>query len=158
MILSSCSSLKNMNYYEETKNLLNDTNFYCCLKRFENNYWIEEIEYQFKQKTFSYLDSLKSYDFDDVIAIEDSITNLSVHQSFLKIDYRKVLHDLKISERRKMENNAECDCNEKVILSIPIFNNTQNKAIVESNERTYLFKKNDSNIWEYYGPGITISY
>ena len=145
-----------MNYYEETVKFVNDTDIYNCLRKFENNFWINDIENSLGQKTQMHLDSMDSWDFDDLVKLEDTLSTVSVHGNDLIINYREVLQDLKLSNKRRFKKNAICLEASKENYSLPVFNIQRNKAIVESKGRTYIFVMDEAGKWKFERPGIII--
>jgi hypothetical protein len=145
-----------MNYYEETLKFVDETDIYNCLRKFENNYWINDIKSSKTEKINRHLDTMNSWDFDDLGVIEDTLSTLTIHLNDLTINYEEVLHDLKLSNKRWIPHSSKCLDDSKGNYSIPVFNIQRNRAVVESKGRTYIFEKDEAGKWKFERPGIII--
>lgn len=147
-----------MNYYDETVKFFNDTKIPICYKKIDNQFWIKEVKDRKREEVHRKLDSLADWDFNILGEIEEKTNSIKVHFDELVINYNKVSEDLKLSNRKKLKISWNCVEKTKISISIPVFNEEKNKAIIERKGNTFVFKKDDLGIWVFDGPGITSSH
>lgn len=145
LLLGSCKSVSNLNYYDETLNFIDNTSIVNCNKSFDNNSLLENVEYNFQEAEKNYINSSRNIDFDSIINFEDTLSTLKIQSHQITIDYKKVKEDLKSSNRRKI--NRDCFSKEKTKTSIPIFNKSEDTAIVFSKDQTFTYIRDEFGKW-----------
>ena len=153
---SSCSSLKRMNYYDESKQfyrdvLSSDGGF--CARRIRNDYWIKAIEEGRRDAMHKYLDSIGgAKTADDYRNFERTQKHVTIQaaspQENFVIDYERVLADMERSNDKKFSRLVDCKSPVGYI-SLPLFNAEHSVAVVEVPSGTFIFERDAAGHWVF---------
>jgi hypothetical protein len=160
LLLSSCMTAKKVIYYDETvkfyRDLLSEEKSFCS-KRINNDYWIKEVEDLRLNAMRKYLDSIGTKTADDYSAFEAkhnflTLESISIPQAII-VDYEKVMNDLRLTNKMRFSQFADCDSASAGHISFPIFDKQCSKAVIETEGGTFVFEKTNG-LWTFKDRGL----